>query len=186
LQKTLAMDDSHAPAHGNLSIIYLQNREYDKAIAEGERAVSLDPGSPFTAFAYGKALVYSGRPEEAIPLFEKAIRLNPLAPSPFYNHLGLAFRLTGRLEEAVALNKKSLLRAPNDFWVHAALASIYIEMGRDEEARAAAAEVLRISPKFSLELYDRTSLLKDRSVVDKTIDTLRKAGLPDKPTPAQP
>ena len=186
LQKTLAMDDTHAPAHGNLSIIYLQKREYDKAIAEGERAVSLDQGSPFVAFAYAKALVYSGRPEEAIPLLEKAIRLNPLAPSPFYNHLGLAFRLTGRLEEAVALNKKSLLRAPNDFWVHAALASIYIEMGRDEEARAAAAEVLRISPKFSLELYDRTSLLKDRSVVDKTIDTLRKAGLPDKPTPAQP
>jgi adenylate cyclase len=109
-----------------------------------------------------------------------------LASSPFYNHLGLAFRLTGRLEEAVALNKKSLLRAPNDFWVHAALASIYIEMGRDEEARAAAAEVLRINPKFSLELYARTSLLKDRSVVDKTIDTLRKAGLPDKPPPAQP
>jgi len=103
-----------------------------------------------------------------------------------YNHLGLAFRLTGRLEEAAASNKKSLLRAPNDFWVHAQLASIYIEMGRDEEARAAAAEVLRISPKFSLELYDRTSLLKDRSVVDKIIDTLRKAGLPDKPPPAQP
>jgi adenylate cyclase len=186
LQKTLALDDNSALAHGNLSIVYLQQREYDKAIAEGERAVSLDQGSPWTAFMYAKALVYAGRPEEAIPLLEKAIRLNPLAPSPFYNDLGLAFRLTGRLQEAATLYKKSLERAPKDFWMHAQLAAIYIEMGRDEEARAAAAEVLRINPKFSIELYAKTSIMKDRSVVDKYSEAMRKAGLPDKPPPAQP
>jgi adenylate cyclase len=186
LQKSLAMDDSNALAHGNLSIVYLQKREYDKAIAEGERAVSLDPGSPWTAFMYAKALAYAGRPEEAIPLLEKAIRLNPLGPSPFYNDLALSFRMTGRLEEAAALYKKSLERAPNDFWIHAALAGVYIMMGRDEEARAAAAEVLRINPKFSLEWYAKRSLIKNRSEVDKTADALRKAGLPDKPLPAQP
>jgi len=62
----------------------------------------------------------------------------------------------------------------------------YIMMGRDEEARAAAAEVLRINPKFSVEFYAKRSLVKDRSVIDKAIDALRKAGLPDKPPPAQP
>jgi len=185
-QKTLALDDNNGLAHGTLSQVYLQKREYDAAIAEGERAVSLDPGSPWTAFQYAKALVYTGRPEEAIPLLEKAIRLNPLAPSPFYNDLGLAFRLTGRLEKAAELYKKSLARAPNDFWMHAALATVYIMMGRDEEARAAAIEVLRINPRFSLEWYAKRSLLKDRSVIDKTVDALRKAGLPDKPPPAQP
>jgi adenylate cyclase len=186
LQKTLSMDDSYALAHGNLSILYLQQRDYDKAISEGERAVNLDQGSPFTVFMYAKALLYSGRPKEAIPLLEKAIRLNPLAPSPFYNDLGLAFRLTGRLEEAAALYQKSLQRAPNDFWMHAALTGVYIEMGREEEARAAAAEVMRINPKFSLEWYGKRALLKDRSIVNANIDSLRKAGLPDKPPAAQP
>jgi adenylate cyclase len=185
-QKTLALDANNGLAHGTLSQVYLQKRDYDAAIAEGEKAVSLDPGSPWTAFQYAKALVYTGRPEEAIPLLEKAIRLNPLAPSPFYNDLGLAFRLTGRLEEAAVLYKKSLDRAPNDFWIHAALANVYIMMGRDEEARAAAAEVLRINPKFSLEWYAKRSFIKDRSVIDKGVDALRKAGLPDKPPPAQP
>ncbi len=56
-------------------------------------------------------------------------------------------------------------------------------MGRDEEARAAAAEVLRINPKFSLELVAKRSLVKNRSEIDKMIDALRKAGLPDKPPP---
>jgi adenylate cyclase len=182
-QKTLALDANNGLAHGTLSQVYLQKRDYDAAIAEGEKAVSLDPGSPWTAFQYAKALVYTGRPEEAIPLLEKAIRLNPLAPSPFYNDLGLAFRLTGRLEEAAALYKKSIDRAPNDFWMHAALANVYIMMGRDEEARAAAAEVLRINPKFSLEWYAKRSFIKDRSVIDNSVDALRKAGLPDKPPP---
>ena len=186
LQKTLAMDDTYALAHGNLSILYLQQREYDKAIAEGERAVSLDQGSPFAAFMYAKALLYSGRPEDTIPLLEKAIRLNPLAPSPFLNDLGLALRLTGRLEEAAALFQKSLQRAPNDFWMHAALAGVYIEMGREEEARAAAAEVMRINPQFSLEWYGKRALLKDRSIVNDYIAALRKAGLPDKPPNSLP
>jgi Tfp pilus assembly protein PilF len=66
------------------------------------------------------------------------------------------------------------------------LAIIYIMMGRDEEARAEAAEVLQINPKFSVEWFAKTTTLKDRSVVDKSSDALRKAGLPDKSPPAQP
>jgi adenylate cyclase len=186
LQKTLSLDSNNASAHGLLSLVYLQKREYDKAIAEGELAVSLDPGSPITAFQYAKTLVYGGRPDEAIPLLEKAIRLNPIAPAPFYNDLGFAYRMTGRLEEAAALFKKSLQIAPNDFWIHAALAATYIMMGRDEEAHAAAAETLRINPKFSIEWIAKRSLLKDRSEVEKSIDAMRKAGLPDKPPPAPP
>ena len=185
LQKTLSLDSNNALAHGNFSIVYLQKREYDKAIAEGELAVSLDPNSPMTIFSYAKALVYSGRPEEAIPLLKKAIRLNPMAPAFFYNHLGLAYRLTGRFEEAAAFYKKSIEIAPNDFWNHAALAAVYIMMGRDEEAHAAAAETLRINSKFSLEWLAK-ALYRDRSEVKKVSDAMRKAGLPDKSPPAQP
>ena len=56
-QKTLALDANNGLAHGTLSQVYLQKRDYDEAIAEGEKAVSLDPGSPWTAFQYAKALV---------------------------------------------------------------------------------------------------------------------------------
>jgi len=59
-------------------------------------------------------------------------------------------------------------------------------MGRDKEAQAEAAEVLRINPGFSLEWYAKTTPLKDRLVTEKLINAMRKAGLPDKPAPAQP
>jgi len=127
-----------------------------------------------------------GRPEEAIPLFEKAIRLNPLGPAVFYGDYGLALSLTGRLEEAVSSYKKAIERAPDFFRTHAVLSAVYSMMGRDKEAQAEAQEVLRINPRFSLEWYARTSSIKDRSVIDKLVNAMRKAGLPDKPSPAQP
>ena len=52
-------------------------------------------------------------------------------------------------------------------------------MGREQEARAEAAEVLRINPKFSLDNYAAMMLAgyKDQSETDKVVDALRKAGL---------
>jgi hypothetical protein len=50
-------------------------------------------------------------------------------------------------------------------------------MGREKEARAEAAEVLRISPKFSLDYYAKTLGYRDQSETDKIVDALRKAGL---------
>ena len=186
LQKALAIDDNDSEAHGNMSQVYSRKREYDKAIAAAERGVTLNPGSSWANYRYGLVLVVVGRPEEAIPLFEKAIRLNPLGPAVFYGDYGLALSLTGRLEEAVSSYKKAIERAPDFFRTHAVLSAVYSMMGRDKEAQAEAQEVLRINPRFSLEWYARTSSIKDRSVIDKLVNAMRKAGLPDKPPPAQP
>ena len=151
LLKALAIDDNNAETHGNLSQVYTRKREYDKAIAAAGRGVTLDPGSSWALYRYAIALNFAGRPEQAIPLFEKAVRLNPLGPSAFYYDFGIALRDTGRLEEAVATLKKAIERAPNWFWPHAQLAVTYSMMGMDKEARAEAAEVLRINPRFSIE-----------------------------------
>ena len=166
LQKALAIDDNDSDAHGILSQVYMRKREYDKAIAAAERGVTLDPGSSWAIYRYGLVLYVAGRSEEAIPLIEKAIRLNPLGPAIFYAGYGEALRITGRLEDAVTSFKKAIERAPNYFWAHANLSAVYSMMGRDKEAQAEASEVLRINPRFSLEWYARTTPLKDRSVID--------------------
>ena len=79
-QKVLAMDDSIAEAHTLLGNLYAIKREYDKAIAEGERAMALSPSSAVAYEFYALSLTWAGRPEEAIPLLQKAIRLNPFSP----------------------------------------------------------------------------------------------------------
>jgi len=177
-KKALALDDSIPIAHTSLSTIYMFKREYDKSIAEGERAVALDPSGAFAYSQYGIALTVACRPEDAIPILQKAIRLNPNASTRTFVYLGHAFRNAGRFEEAIPAYKKGLQRAPDDVIAHIGLGSTYTLMGREEDGRAEAAEVLRINPKFSLDYFAKISLpYKDQSINDKVIDALRKAGL---------
>jgi adenylate cyclase len=177
VQKALAMDDSIADAHGLLCRLYLTKREYAKAIAEGERAVALNPGGTSVLVSYAASLAVAGRPEEAIPLFQKAIRLNPFGPSQLYRQFGEALRDTGRFEEAVSAYKKAIQLAPDNITAHIHLTTTYIWMGREKEARAEAAEVLRINPKFSVDSHAKMLSFKDQSVNDRVVDALRKAGL---------
>jgi adenylate cyclase len=176
-QKTLALDDSIAGAHALLSDLYSIKREHDKAIAEGERAVALDPSGAQAHEYYALSLVYAGRPQEAIPLFQKAMRLNPFTPAGTFLHYGHALWGAGRFEEAISAYKKSIQLAPNNIFAHIRLVAMYSMMGREKEARAEAAEVMRIDPKFSLDLWAKRQVYKDHSVVDNLLDALRKAGL---------
>ncbi len=76
--------------------------------------------------------------------------------------------MTGRFEEAVSASKKAIHLEPDNLFAHLDLAGTYIMMGREKEARAEAAEVLRINPKFSLDSLNLR--FNDR-------EDLRKAGL---------
>ena len=176
-QKALAMDDSDPLAHALLSHFYALKREHEKSIAEGERAVALDPGGADAHMAYAMSLNYAGRTDEAIPIFVKAIRLNPLGDTGNFLHLGQAYRAKGRYKEAVSEYKKALHLSPDNLFAHLGLAATYILMGSEEEGRAQAAEVLRINPKFSLGSFAKILPFKDQSVIDNYINALRKAGL---------
>jgi adenylate cyclase len=177
VQKALAMDDSISGAHVILCAFYFHTREHDKAIAEGERAVALNPRGTAELNTYAVSLTYAGRPAEAIPFFQKAIRFSPFGPSYLYRDFGRALRDTGRYEEAVSALKKAIQLVPDHIFAHILLAGVYIMMSREKEARAETAEVLRINPKYSLDYHVKVMPYKDQSQNDKIVDTYRKAGL---------
>jgi adenylate cyclase len=110
-------------------------------------------------------------------MYQKAIRLNPFAGTGFLLNFANALRDAKRFEEAVSAYRKALQREPNNIFAHTNLAGTYIMMGREKEARAEAAEVLRINQKFSLDNYAKTLSFKDQSVTDRYVAALRKAGL---------
>jgi adenylate cyclase len=176
-EKAIALDDNYAEPHGLLSHLYSIERDYEKAIMEGKRAVALNPNGADVHAWYAMSLTYAGRPEEAIPLFQKAFRLNPLGPSWYFQNYGHTLRMAGRFEEAVLAYKKALQLSPNNLSVRINLAAAYSMWGAEKEARAEAAEVLRINPKFSLDYYVATLPYKDRSVIDNLVQACRRAGL---------
>lgn len=176
-QKALAMDGSITGAHVLLCHCYYRTGEFEKAIAEGERAVSLNPNGISVLNSYACSLSAAGRAEEAVPVFQKAIRLSPFGPSFLYRDFGWALRNMGLYEEAVSAYKKAIQIAPDDMLAHLYLTGAYIMMDREPEARAEAAEVLRINPKFSVDHYAKIIPYKDQSEKNRVINALWKAGL---------
>ena len=177
-QKALAMDDSIADGHALLSTLYATLRDFDKGVAEGERAVALNPNGVVSLVGYAFILTAAGRPEEAIPLFQRAIRISPLSSSNSYLQFGNTFRNMGRYEEAVSTYRKAIQITPNNIFSHLGLAASYSLMGREKDSRAEADEVLRINPKFSLDQYGKILLYyKDQSISVRIVAALRKAGL---------
>jgi len=175
-QKAISLDDSNAAAYSGLGTIYAMKRQYDQAIAKGKRAISLDPNSADNFMQLGWILNWAGRAEEAILYIQNAIRLNPLPPASYFVNLTVAYRDSGQYEKAIEASKKALQREPNSQFPYIHMAISYIRLGREEEARAAAAEILRINPEFSLERYAKI-LPFTQSVADRVVEDLRKAGL---------
>jgi TolB-like protein/Flp pilus assembly protein TadD len=178
-QKAVALDASLAEAHALLGWLYTMRRQHEKGIAQAEQAVALNPNSATAYHWYGMTLNYAGRHEEAITFYEKAMRLNPFPPTRFYICLAVACRDAARYEEAIAACRKALNREPDSVFSHTPLASCYALMGREEEARAEAVEVLRIDPKFSLAYLEKRLPYKNQEDTKLVIDSLRKAGLPE-------
>jgi len=176
-QKALALDPSDPRTHMGWANLYVMQREHDKAIASAERAVALNPGGARSLYALAIAMFYSCRFNEAVTVYEQAMRLDPFPSSMYFRNLGGAYRCVGRYEEAERQLKKALELSPNDLFAHLSLAIIYIKLGREKEAQAEATEVLRIHPKFSLDYFAKVNPLKCQSVLDDQIACLRKAGL---------
>jgi len=178
LKKAIVLDDSEPDAHSVLGYMYIMMGQHDKAIAEAERSVSLNPNAFHNLSRLSFVLLNSGRPEEAISVLKNARRLSPIeTPQAYFLILTMAYRLTGQYKEAIETAKEALQHVPNNIFIYLQLAATYSMMGRGEEARAAAAEVLKINPKFSLEQFAKTIYLKNKVDKDRTLEALRKAGL---------
>jgi adenylate cyclase len=105
------------------------------------------------------------------------MRLNPRYPAFYLYVLGHAFRLLGRIEEAIAIQKRALARSPDFLVAHVGLAVMYSELGREQDAQAEVAEILRIYPHFSLERWQQGIPFEDQAEVERAVAALRKAGL---------
>ena len=178
-QKALALDDSDPRVYRALTNLYLMQGQLEKAIVAAERQLELSPSGALAYQSMALALRWSERYSEAISFAEQAIRLDPYPPAVAFRHLGSLYFNVGRYEEAITAFEKALQKNPDDIFTHIGLAATYVKLGREEEARAEAKEVIRIHPKFSLANYAKSIHRADQAKVDAYIECLRKAGLPE-------
>jgi adenylate cyclase len=117
------------------------------------------------------------------------MRLSPSYPAWYLPVIGMAYRFTGQYDKAIDAMEGWRARAnPRSALPHLFLAIFYVEAGRGEEAQVAVAEVLKRNPKASITGYlkAKTFPYKYQADIDKVVDSLRKAGLPEEPPLALP
>jgi TolB-like protein/class 3 adenylate cyclase/Flp pilus assembly protein TadD len=179
-QRAVALEDTLPLAHQILGLVYLFQRQHEQAIAEIERATALNPGDALNYATLGVILNFSGRLDESVKAQEQALRLDPRNPTMYLIQLGHAYRSAGQCDKAIGPIKQALSLNPSLIPARANLAVCYIELGREEEARAEAAEVLRRNPNFSVEAAWRkeNQPFKDPTpILERLYANARKAGL---------
>jgi adenylate cyclase len=150
----------------------------ESEIEMADRAVALNPNS-YTAW-HGRGHVFriAGQPEEAIRSFERAMRTSPVDPTIHSAFVGMAmaFIELGRFEEAVVAGKKAQRQNPSYSSTYRCLASAFAHLGRDAEAREAAAQLLEVDPAFTISAFIARGGYSNAKLL---IEGFRKAGLPE-------
>jgi adenylate cyclase len=184
-EKVSVLDESDSDVHALLGLVYRHQRQYELAITEGEKSLILGPTNAQAHVLLSVSMNTVGRFDDAIRLVKKAMRLHPYYPAYYLQWLGGAYRMTGRYEEALTVYNQLLDRSRKGEFqilaVHVFLADIYAELGKEDEARTHAAQVIKIEPGFSLKDVSkiRTYRYKDPAHLERRLKALRKAGLPE-------
>jgi adenylate cyclase len=171
----ISADGSSAGAHVLLGSVYLQFRQYDRAIDELNRALDLNPSDAETYDWLGHALLFTGALQRAIEASETALRFDPNLDVHDLEDLGTAYFLVGRTADAVRFLEQTAARNPEHLFAHVILAAAYSESGRPEDARRAAAAVRKLDPFFDPSSFG--SLFRNPDHRAKLVSALRKAGL---------
>ena len=147
-------------------------------IEMADRAVALNPNSFNAWHARGWVYRIVGLPVEAVQSFERAVRISPVDPRLHLSFLGMAsaYIELRRFDEAVVAGKKALRQ--NSSWVgtYRNLAAAFAHLGRDAEAREAAARLLELDPAFTISAWIARGGQTNSKLL---IEGLRKAGLPE-------
>jgi len=166
----------------NLGRVYITRRDVDKASKVFLTLQKLDPGCEDVEVGLGAIALIENKPKEAIPHFEKAIKINPKG-GPSWANLGICYKYIGNFQKAKECLAQAMLNDPTQVehrWNMALLQLTTGEMGagwinyecRFEPARISIDRV--VMPNTTL-----PRLTAKDSVKGKTIILLQEQGFGD-------
>jgi adenylate cyclase len=174
-RKAVHFDQLDARGFAELGFAYLYKKRHDESIAEYVRATTLNPNDADIIAEYADSLVYAGQPQKSIELLQRAMRLNPYYPDWYLWYLADAYCTMGQPQDVIA----TVQRMQNQNEGRRMLAASFAELGMMEEARAQAKKVMRLHPEFSISRWRYRPPYRDKAILERYIEGLRKAGLPE-------
>jgi TolB-like protein/DNA-binding winged helix-turn-helix (wHTH) protein/cytochrome c-type biogenesis protein CcmH/NrfG len=181
--KALEIDPQDAHAHAIMAIVLGDMDDLERAEAEFEIALRLNPGSADVMTLYALWANAFGKPERGAEAADKAIRLNPNYPPWAANGFQYAYFMAGRYEDALRILERQPLENYIRFsWI--VRAAVYAELGRDEEAKAWVAKALAKYPELTIEGFFNEPGWSD-SERKRMMDAMQHAGFPPCALPGQ-
>jgi len=179
VRRSQAIDPDNVEVHPLLAMIHVSNRDYDQAEEEIEKATTLGPNNS-KAFSIAAVVAnFCGNPAQAVTLMKQAMRLCPVHYAWYPGSLAEAYFLLGELDNAESACRTALACDPDYIHAKVTLAVTLAKMGRLDEAYAAADDIVRIDPNFSIGVYMRGQTFQNDSDAARMTDGLRMAGLPE-------
>jgi TolB-like protein/class 3 adenylate cyclase/Flp pilus assembly protein TadD len=180
-KRAVDLDSQDAEAHAMLASQLGFNGDFVRSEVELERALELNPNSAEILLSYAGWAGTFGKPEYAVELAERAVRLNPNPPLWVNGILRMVYYEVGRYNDAWRWHER---RPPgrNDRWDYLMSGMLLAELGRTTEAQAAVTEDLAKFPDTSIEGWLGTPNWNE--VQRKQYGaSMRKAGFPVCATP---
>ncbi|HTO62197.1 MAG TPA: adenylate/guanylate cyclase domain-containing protein [Bradyrhizobium sp.] len=174
-ERAIDIDRMDFEIHAQLGFASLYCRDFNRCIASYEKALELNPNSPDVLAEMADALVHLGRTAEGVEKIAQAKRLNPFCPDWYDWVLGIAAFHDGRYEDALTAFRSMHDRSN---FLLSDLVATYVRLGRMEEAKNLAAEMLKRQPNYRL-ATERLRPFKDPKVLQGFIADLQRAGLTD-------
>jgi TolB-like protein/Tfp pilus assembly protein PilF len=173
-ERAIGLNPNYATAHhwfGDGPLLAVG--QFDRAIAEGKRAVELDPLSVIITADLGADYLVARRYDEAIEQFHKAIDLDPRF---YYVHWNLAeaLEMKGDLRGALAEYKKAA-ELDDDPFVLALLGQAYAKVGQRDEALKILAQLSQIAAHRYVPSYSFALLHMALGDKDKAIEWLERS-----------
>ena len=182
IEKAISLDPQDGYSYALRGSILVQMRQYDKGLLDVAKALSLEPNQIGVLNESASALWRAGKPEQALPLMEKLFRLSPFPVLGNFTGAAIAYNLAGQYEKSAEVSSKAIQRFPPNYLVYVQYSISTSLLERTEEARASVNELLRLNPQFSIEQFKAFMSrigMKDQTAVEKFVEALRKAGLPE-------
>jgi len=180
-EQAVALDDMDGFTHFALGRVLGLAGHGDRAVAELEKCVALNPSLALGYHSLGQALNWYGRAAEALPKADMAMRLSPHDPMLWGMQVAKA-SCCNNLEnyyEAEEWARKAVNARPDRFWPHIHLAVALVGQDRLEEARVALEEARRVKSDLSLSVIGHILKHYHPEYLERLVIALRKGGLPE-------
>lgn len=176
-RRALHLGHTYPDTHALGAYILVLQRRYDEAIETMRHAISLSRGDAEMMAMLGLIYAYAGQAENAMLCYERAMKMNPFAPLWLRNNLAWAYLRTRRLDEAAGVFHAVISRDPGFVRALIGLASVQSRLGRFDDARTTADEVMRLDPLFTVDGWAVRQPTADAAWIEQVKDDLKKAGL---------